>query len=62
MKVGDLVRVVYEEGEKPTLPYDGVGIVVKLDKYNPRSEYAWITLHTGEDFRAFTLEVISESG
>ena len=52
MKVGDLVKVVY----------DGtVGLVAEID-YPPFSPgEVWVYLYTGESFRADRLEVISES-
>jgi len=58
MNVGDLVRV----------KYDGtVGIVARVEhpEYMVKAvddEWrAWVTLHTGEEFRAHKLEVINES-
>ena len=60
MKVSDLVKVVYDDGEKEmaTMPYTGIGIVVKIEE---AADATWITLHTGEDFRACKLELVSES-
>ena len=48
MKVGDLVRVVY----------DGtLGLVVRVED----GARPWIYLHTGESFKSDKLEVICES-
>ena len=57
MKVGDLVRVVYDD-DYVTMPYTGAGLVVKIEE---AADATWITLHTGEDFRACKLELVSES-
>ena len=49
MKVGDLVKVIY----------DGtLGLVVRIEE---AADATWIHLHTGEDFKIGKLEVISES-
>jgi len=60
MKVGDLVSVVYDDGEKEmaTMPYTGVGLVVKIEE---AADATWVHLHTGEDFKIDKLEVINES-
>ena len=52
MKVGDLVKIVY----------DGtVGLVTEIE-YPPFSPgECWVRLHTGEYFRRDRLEVVSES-
>ena len=48
MKVGDLVKVIY----------DGtVGLIVRIED----GARPWIYLHTGESFKATKLEVINES-
>ena len=49
MKVGDLVRVVYD---------NTTGLVVKIEE---AADATWVYLHTGEDFKIVKLEVISES-
>ena len=58
MKVGDLVKVIY----------DGtVGLIVRFEqgvKSVEQSDFGdsvWVYLHTGESFRADKLEVINES-
>ena len=49
MKVGDLVKVIY----------DGtVGLVVKIEE---AADATWIDLHTGESFKIDKLELINES-
>jgi len=57
MKIGDLVRVVYDD-DYVTMPYTGAGLVVKIEE---AADATWIHLHTGEDFKIGKLEVISES-
>jgi len=57
MKVGDLVRAVYDD-DYVTMPYTGVGLVVKIEE---AADATWIHLHTGEDFKIDKLEVINES-
>ena len=50
MKVGDLVRVMY----------DGtVGVVARVEP--GVSETPWIWLHNGESFRSDYLELVNES-
>ena len=49
MKVGDLVKVVYD---------GATGIVARIEG-GPVSP-VWVALHTGEYFKADKLEVISE--
>ena len=52
MKIGDLVRVVY----------DGtVGLIVRIDDECLFGTAVWIYLHTGESFKWDKLEVINES-
>ena len=57
MKVGDLVKVVYGD-DYVTMPYNGVGLVVKIEE---AGDATWVHLHTGEDFKIDKLEVVSES-
>ena len=57
MKVGDLVKVVYDD-DYVTMPYTRVGLVVKIEE---AADATWIHLHTGEDFKIDKLEVVSES-
>ena len=58
MKVGDLVKVIYD---------GSVGLVVGIEqgaKSTEESDFgvsAWVYLHTGESFRADKLEVLNES-
>ena len=52
MKVGDLVRVVY----------DGtVGLIVRIDDECLFGAAVWIYLHTGESFRSEKLELVNAS-
>ena len=52
MKVGDLVRVKYDET---------TGLIVKVERQRKRRPCLWIHLHTGESFKPEYLEVINES-
>ena len=54
MKVGDLVNVIYDST---------MGIVAKITPLfdGQDRDFVWITLHTGEEFRACKLEVINAS-
>ena len=60
MKVGDLVSVVYDDGEREmaTVPYTGVGLIVKIEE---TADATWAHLHDGECFVIDKLEVINES-
>ena len=51
MKVGDLVRIIYD---------DTIGIVTRIKGYEGEHGVR-VWLHTGESFRPLALEVISES-
>jgi len=57
VQVGDLARVVYDD-DYVTMPYTGVGLVVKIEE---AADATWVHLHTGEDFKIDKLEVINES-
>ena len=48
MKVGDLVKVIYD---------GSVALIVRIED----GARPWIYLHTGESFKASKLEVINES-
>ena len=49
MKVGDLVRVVYD---------NTTGLVMKIEE---AADATWVHLHTGESFKIDKLEVINEN-
>ena len=52
MKVGDLVKVVYD-GE--------LALVTRIERSQAHPEIAWAYLHTGEAFRISKLEIVNES-
>jgi len=52
MKVGDLVKVIYD---------GSVGLVVRIDDECLFGASTWIYLDTGDSFKPHKLEIINES-